>query len=74
MFDFTVDRLPNQPVLPVSIVDNVLRRIRNQDWSDLFVYLFLILVPSGLVVFLARDRYYRRRGVKSIQLKLKTRD
>jgi cobaltochelatase CobN len=70
LFDFTVDRLPNQSTLPVTIVEKVLRRIRNQDWSDIFVYLFFILIPSGLLVFVARDRYHRRRGIESIQLKL----
>ena len=72
LFDFSVDRLPNHSVLPVGLIDTVFRRIRNQDWSEAFAYLFLILVPAGLAVFFVRDRYYRRRGFESIQLGLKT--
>jgi cobaltochelatase CobN len=71
LFDFSTDRLPNHAVLPMSLMDTVFRRIRNQDWSDVFIYLFLVLIPSGLAVFFARDRYYRHRGSESIQLRLK---
>jgi len=35
-----------------------------------FVSLMFILAPAGLVVFFARDRYYRRRDIETIRLKL----
>jgi hypothetical protein len=67
VFDFTVDRLPNSSAVSVSLVQSVFRRIRNQDWSGVFLPLLGILMPAGLVIFFARDRYYRRRGER-IQL------
>jgi len=65
--------LPNHSSSPATFVEVVLHRFRNQDWSGAFVYLLLILVPSGLVVFVARDRYYRRRGALTIDLSLRER-
>ncbi len=73
LFDFTADRLPNHSSPPGTFVEFVFHRLRNQDWSGVFVYLFLILIPSGLVVFVVRDRYYRRRGGVTIDLRLRAR-
>ena len=64
LFDFTAERAP------VTLIQDVFQRIRNQDWGDVFLWLFLILVPSGFAVFFARDRYHRRRGGETIQLSL----
>src|SRR5262249_5477410 len=61
LFDFEVDRLP-------GFVESVYERFRNQDWSGVFLSLMAILVPAGLVIFFARDRYYRRRGEETIRL------
>ena len=73
LFDFTADRLPNHSSSPATFVEVVLHGLRNQDWSGVFVYLLLILIPSGLVVFVARDRFYRRRGAVTIDLGLRAR-
>ena len=62
-FDFSVDHLP------VSVND-VFRTLRNPDWDVIFAYMLLILVPSGLTVFLFRDRYHRRGRDESIELGL----
>jgi cobaltochelatase CobN len=72
LFDFTADHLPNGA--PVDIVDAVfqgIQRMRNQDWSGVFLSLLLVLLPSGIAIFFLRDRYYRRRGLEPIQLTLK---
>ena len=70
LFDFTVDHLPNHSPEPANFVEVVIRNIRNQDWSGVFGSLLAILAPGGLVVFFARDRYYRRRDTETIRLKL----
>ena len=70
LFDFTVDRLPHHSVEPANLVEVIIQKIRNQDWSGVFVSLVFILAPAGLVVFFARDRYYRRRDIETIRLKL----
>jgi hypothetical protein len=62
--------LPNHSTLPVDFVQAVLQRFRNQDWSGVFLSLTLMLVPAGLVIFVARDRYYRRRGDDTLKLTL----
>jgi cobaltochelatase CobN len=70
LFDFTTDHLPNHSTLPVDFVQAVLQRFRNQDWSGVFLSLTLMLVPAGLIIFVARDRYYRRRGDETLKLTL----
>ena len=70
LFDFTTDHLPGESAMPVSFVQAVYHRIRNQDWSAAFGWLLLILVPSGFGVFVVRDRYYRRRAGQPIRLAL----
>ena len=70
LFDFTADHLPNKQT-PLTLVENVLRRIRNQDWDIVAAYMLLVLCPGGLMIFFVRDRYYRLRGSESIQLRLK---
>jgi hypothetical protein len=63
LFDFTTDHLSDGAV-PADFVDAVfqrIRRMRNEDWSGLFLWLLLVLVPSGIAIFFARDRYYRWR-------------
>jgi ABC-type glycerol-3-phosphate transport system permease component len=55
----------------VSLVETVLRRIRDQDWGYIFAGLILIVFPSGMIVFFLRDRYYRRRGAECVPLTLK---
>jgi cobaltochelatase CobN len=72
LFDFTASRAPD-PSLAVSVIEDVFRRIRSQDWSDLFLGLFLFVLPAGLMIFFVRDRYYRRRGSGCIALTLKVR-
>ena len=64
LFDFTAEEAP------VTLVQAVFQRIRTQDWSSVFLLLFLVLVPSGFAVFFVRDRYHRRRGGETIQLTL----
>ena len=66
LFDFTVE----VEKAPVTLVQTVFQRIRNQDFGGVFLSLVLILVPSGFAVFFVRDRYYRRRGSETIQLTL----
>ena len=56
--------------MPVNIVEEVFREIRDQEWGRIFVFLSLILIPSGVAVFFLRDRYHRSCDVSSIQLKL----
>jgi cobaltochelatase CobN len=70
LFDFVTDHLPHRAAAEADFVDVVLQRIRNQDWDSVFLYLLLILAPTGVVIFFARDRYYRRRGAESIELRL----
>jgi hypothetical protein len=70
LFDFTAT-LKTQTVTPVSLIETVIRKIRDQDWSEIFLELFLFLIPSGFAVFFVRDRYYRRRGSECIALALK---
>ena len=66
LFDFTVEL----EKVPVTLVQTVFQRIRNQDFGGVFLSLVLILVPSGFAVFFVRDRYHRRRGGEPIQLTL----
>jgi cobaltochelatase CobN len=70
LFDFTAAMKPDTGA-PVSLIETVFRRIRNQDWNDVFLGLFMFLVPAGLAVFFVRDRYYRRRGSECVALTLK---
>jgi hypothetical protein len=70
LFDFRIDHLPSHSTTPVTFVEAVVQRIRHQDWSSVFLSFLFILVPSGIAVFLVRDRYYRRRGSGTIQLTL----
>ena len=67
LFDFTADDVR---AAPVDLVEAVFKRIRAQDWSSVFLMLFLVLVPSGFAIFVFRDSYYRRRGGDTIQLEL----
>jgi cobalamin biosynthesis Mg chelatase CobN len=66
LFDFTVE----VEKAPVTLVQAVFQRIRNQDFGGVFLSLVLILVPAGVAVFFVRDRYHRRRGGETIQLTL----
>ena len=68
LFDFTVDHLPNHPI--AEGFEEMFEEIRKQDWSTVFLVLLGVLGPAGFVVFLIRDRYYRRRGTQTIQLTL----
>jgi len=61
VFDFEVDNV-------VGFVQRVTERFRNQDWGNVFLPLLLILGPAGFLIFLVRDRYYRRRGEETIKL------
>jgi cobaltochelatase CobN len=70
LFDFTAT-MKTETVAPVSLIETVIRKIRDQDWSEIFLELFLFLIPSGFAVFFVRDRYYRRRGSECIALALK---
>jgi cobaltochelatase CobN len=70
LFDFTTDRLPTDSAVAVDFVQTIFRRFRSQDWSGVFLTLLAILLPAGLIIFVARDRYYRRRGDEPIQIKL----
>jgi cobaltochelatase CobN len=72
LFDFSASRAPD-PSLAVSVIEDMFRRIRNQDWSDIFLGLFLFVLPAGLTIFFVRDRYYRRRGSECIALTLRVR-
>jgi cobaltochelatase CobN len=69
-FDFAVKGLPGRWGTPIGFVDAVFRRIRNQGWSSVFGWLAVVLIPSGVAVFVMRDRYYRRRGPETIRLDL----
>jgi cobaltochelatase CobN len=71
LFDFTADQLP-KALSSADFVTAVFRRIRNQDWSVVLLYLLLVLVPSGLTIFVVRDRLYRGRGSECIQLTLRS--
>jgi len=74
LFDFVVTAsVLNTESVPVGILEQMFRRISVLDWGIAFVYLALILLPSGLVIFFARDRYYRRRDFESVRLTLKVR-
>jgi cobaltochelatase CobN len=71
LFDFEVDHLQDNVAGSVDFVDVVLQRIqrmRNQDWNTAFLALLLVLLPSGVVIFFIRDRYYRRRGTATLSL------
>ena len=69
LFDFTVDHLPKN-LSTADFVETAFRRIRNQDWSVILLYLLVVLIPSGLLVFIVRDLVHRRRGSECIQLTL----
>jgi cobaltochelatase CobN len=70
LFDFRATMKPDTSI-PVSLIETVFRTIRSQDWGDIFLGLFLTVVPAGLAVFFIRDRYYRRRGSECLALTLK---
>src|SRR5262249_49134328 len=57
LFDFTATRT-TEPSLEVNLIEDVFEKIRNQDWSDIFLGLFLFVLPAGLTIFFVRDRYY----------------
>ena len=61
VFDFEVDNV-------AGFVQRVTERFRNQEWGGVFLTLLLILAPAGFLIFLVRDRYYRRRGEETIKL------
>src|SRR5215471_16457001 len=73
LFDFVVSGSATEGGAPISVVEQIFRRIRVHDWGLTFVYLALILVPSGILIFFARDRYYRHRHFESMRLTLKVR-
>src|SRR5262249_34545858 len=62
LFDFEVNHLPG------NFVESVYEGFRNQDWGGVLLQLLAILVPAGLMIFFARDCYYRRRGEETIRL------
>jgi cobaltochelatase CobN len=71
LFDFVAERGPGEETTGGNIVERVFRTIRVQGWGTTFVFLILILLPSGVMVFVARDRYYRHRRFEPIRLTLK---
>jgi cobaltochelatase CobN len=73
LFDFVVDGGATRELRPTNIVEQVFRIIRIQDWGITFAYLTLVLLPSGIIVFFARDRYYRYRHSEPIRLTPKVR-
>ena len=73
LFDFVVSGSAIEGGAPISVAEQIFRRIRVQDWGITFVYLGLVLVPSGILIFFARDRYYRHRHFESVGLTLKVR-
>jgi hypothetical protein len=73
LFDFVSSGRAIEQGAPISVVEQIFRRIRVQDWGITFVYLVLVLLPSGILIFFARDRYYRHRHFESEQLTLKVR-
>ena len=71
LFDFETDRLPSGAATPVDLVDVVLQRIqrmRDEDWGTVFLWLLIVLLPAGIVVFFLRDRYYRRHRIEPIRI------
>ena len=73
LFDFVVSGRAIEEGAPISVVEQIFRRIRVQDWGLTFVYLALILLPSGILIFFVRDRYYRHHHFESVRLTLKVR-
>jgi cobaltochelatase CobN len=73
LFDFVASGSAIEEGAPISVVEQIFRRIRVQDWGLTFVYLVLILLPSGILIFFARDRYYRHRHFESARLTLRVR-